>query len=1198
MQVGADATARGMAYEGNLDAYDWSNDDSEMANAAANGLLVSNHSYGIITGWEWNADDEVWYWHGDTDISETEDYRYGYYGNGARDWDGIVYNAPNYVIVKSAGNDRSDEPQNQPVTHLVWNKSIADWDSSDTVRDPDGDYNSIANKATAKNIITMGAVRSSGSMSSFSGWGPTNDGRIKPDIVAKGVNVYSSLSGSDDEYESYNGTSMSSPVASGSISLLQEHYNNLYGEAPLASTIKALVIHTADDLGLDGPDYAYGWGMLNTSAAAEVLSNDNAVEELTHVRELSISSSSEHEEVIWNDGVEPLRATIAWTDPEGTPASPSVNANDVMLVNDLDLRIINEDGEEFKPFMRNVAGSDESFLKGDNDRDNVEQVYIDVPETGYYTLRVSSKGSLTNNSQDYSLIVTGNTDPLQDAAPAYLTLSEEGEDGYAYADNSASTDISGNTMAIEMWVKMDASSDPDAILVSKKDSDATSSGYELATIGDGEERRILFAPTAYSSRHLVSNTGIRAGEWTHISAIYNAGDAFIYINGELDAQSTNSSLAVGSTSSYLTIGSNSGNNENFFRGSIDELRLWGGARSLFDIQGDFDQELNGDESGLLVYYPFNNESEYRTSDYTSFGNTLLFNTITGTEGPGVLPLTPMVYGKIGDQSVTLKIDEREFAEGVASQYKIYRTGTGVRNHVGDLSAASGAQLFTDNGLSNGNTHKYEVTIVDDDGNEGDFSNPIYLTPNQRIGGTSLDFEDQGLVQFTERPNHSIADNQLTIEFWIKRDKNSSGVQAIVTNESEYTRTGYGLYLVDGGEEARIVFTPSAYSSRHVTSRQGIRANEWTHVAAVYNDGSAQIYINGKLDIENIDSNLNIGSSGEGLTLGSNTEQNGQFFQGEIDELRIWNKNRTLSEIQSDFNEILWGDEEGLIGYWHFNEKYGGRMYGQAMRAASASGVGAIGYDRDGVFPIPPRIYAVPFDGDIRVYVEQPEYAAEDVTSYGIYKKEAGFTYSLKTTQNSSEQYYLDEDVTAEETHSYKASIIDGSGGESDHSYPVTATVYENQPAGQALRFEANQSGHVQFEYNPALDISGDSVTVEAWIRKDQANQKEAVILSNNVSNGGGYGLFVSDAGASSRITFAPTRYGSRQVTSQTYLEPNKWYHIAGVYNDGKANIYINGALDNSNNNNARSIGSNNYGLVIGASYLGADHYFIGEIDEV
>lgn len=1195
---GVDPDARGMAYEGSLDAYDWGNDDSEMANAAANGLLVSNHSYGSVTGWEWNSDEEEWYWYGDTDISETEDYRYGFYGSGAENWDNMVYNAPNYVIVKSAGNDRNDVPASQPVSHFVWSKSQGDWVTSTTVRDPDGDYSSIANKATAKNIITMGAVNSSGGMSTFSGWGPTNDGRIKPDIVAKGVSVYSSLSGSDTEYASYNGTSMSSPVASGSISLLQEHYINLYGQEPLASTIKALVIHTATDLGLDGPDYANGWGMLNTGAAAEVLSNDAAVQELTHVRELTKSSGFEYEEEIWNNGEEPLRVTIAWTDPAGSPVSASVDANDVMLVNDLDLRLVNEEGEEFEPYVRDVAGPDEPFLRGDNDRDNVEQVYIDAPEKGYYTIKVSNKGTLTNSSQDYSLIVTGNMNPLQEATPAYLTLSQDGQEGYAYATSSTSTDISGNTITIEMWVKMDASSDPDAILVSKKGSDAGSNGYELATVGDGEERRIIFAPSSYSSRHIVSNTGIRAGEWTHISAVYNDGDAFLYINGELDAQETNSSRALGSTASNLTIGSNSAHTGNFFRGSIDELRLWGNARSMFDIQGDFDGELNGDESGLMVYYPFNDESAQRTSDYTSFGNTLWFNNIVGTEGPGVFPLTPMVYGKIGNQSVTLKIDERDFAEGVANHYKIYRTGTGVRNHVGDLTTTSGAQLFTDDGISNGNIYKYEVTVVDDEGNEGDFSNPIYLSPNQQIGGTSLTFENQGFVEFTERPNHTITGNHITIEFWVKRDENSSGVQAIVTNESNYGGNGYGVYMVDGGEEARIVFTPSSYSSRHVTSRQGIRANEWTHVAAVYNDGKAQIYINGELDVEKINDSRAMGSADRGLTLGSNTEQNGQFFQGDIDELRIWNKNRTLSEIQSDFNEILWGDEDGLVGYWRFNEKYGGIVYGQAMRAASANGVGAISYDGSGVFPIPPRIYAVPHDGDIRVYVEQPEYAAESVSSYKIYRGRTGFTYALTSTQNSSEQYYLDEDVTAEETYRYKASIVDGSGGESDFTYPVTATVYDGRPAGQALRFEENQSAHVQFEYNPALDISGDSITVEAWVLKDQANQEGAVILSNNIASGGGYGLFVTDAGASSRITFGPTSYGSRHVTTQTYLEPNKWYHIAGVYNDGKARIYVNGALDNSKDNDPRSIGSNDYGLVIGASYLGADHYFIGEIDEV
>ena len=171
-----------------------------MAIAAANGMEISNHSYGYARGWRWNG--SSWDWYGSTSISDVEDYRFGFYDAGTKEWDDIAYNAPYYLICKSAGNDRGDGPGTTP--------STAEIDGGD-----DG-FDCIGTRGIAKNILTVGAVNeveeytgpSDVVMSSFSSWGPSDDGRIKPDIVAKGVDVYSSEGGSDTDYASYNGTSL------------------------------------------------------------------------------------------------------------------------------------------------------------------------------------------------------------------------------------------------------------------------------------------------------------------------------------------------------------------------------------------------------------------------------------------------------------------------------------------------------------------------------------------------------------------------------------------------------------------------------------------------------------------------------------------------------------------------------------------------------------------------------------------------------------------------------------------------------------------------------------------------------------------------------------------------------------------------------------------------------------------------------
>ena len=102
--------ARGMAYAANLDAYDWNSDTAEMALAAANGLLISNHSYGIAAGWLYlgGAPPDTWWWIGGAGPTDFEDPNFGYYDSESQLWDQIAVDAPYYLIVKASGNDRSD----------------------------------------------------------------------------------------------------------------------------------------------------------------------------------------------------------------------------------------------------------------------------------------------------------------------------------------------------------------------------------------------------------------------------------------------------------------------------------------------------------------------------------------------------------------------------------------------------------------------------------------------------------------------------------------------------------------------------------------------------------------------------------------------------------------------------------------------------------------------------------------------------------------------------------------------------------------------------------------------------------------------------------------------------------------------------------------------------------------------------------
>ena len=365
--------AKGMAPMAELLAYDFGGDEPEMTSAASQGMILSNHSYGIPA-------DNVPLWY------------IGYYDSNARNIDRIIYNAPYYLPIIAAGNDRQSGANSE-----------------------DGGYDYLTDKGVAKNNIVVAATfevleyedASDVFMSSFSSWGPTDDGRIKPDISAKGVNMYSSTGASNGSYTNMSGTSMSAPNVSGSLLLLQQHYNDLNGEYMLASTLRALALHTADEAGFaPGPDYRFGWGLLNTQHAAQVISQDGT--ESMIITE-TLDANDVYTYTFKADGTQDISATIAWTDPAANPlpggnedvATPS-------LVNDLDLRISQDGGVTFLPWVLDVATPTAGATTGDNVVDNVEKIEINTPEAGDYIVRVSHKGQLlVNDSQVFSLIIEG-----------------------------------------------------------------------------------------------------------------------------------------------------------------------------------------------------------------------------------------------------------------------------------------------------------------------------------------------------------------------------------------------------------------------------------------------------------------------------------------------------------------------------------------------------------------------------------------------------------------------------------------------------------------------------------------------------------------------------------------------------------------------------------------------------------------------
>jgi hypothetical protein len=405
---GFQASAKGMAPLVAIDSYDWNSDTAEMsATGAATSndsfttkIPLSNHSYGF---------DAV-----------TADM--GRYETNCNELDALALSLPYYLVFWAAGNEQDT------LTAL-------------------GGYQSITFSGLSKNILTVGAADDAvtsgvrdvtkGTLAYFSSMGPCDDGRIKPDLVANGVSVNSCISTSDTAYDAtYSGTSMATPNAAGSATLLVQLYSREFSSQRMRSSmLKALLIHTADDVGRPGPDYQYGWGYLNVKTAADVILAHKASLAAPKMVDDSISNSSKTKSYnyVW-DGTSPLKATLCWTDPAGT-AQTAANSRTPNLKHNLDLKITAPDGTTiYQPYTMPFVGTwtqasmTLNATKGKNNVDNVERVDLPAPtQTGTYIVTVSLDGTLTTSTQAFSLVVTGASSVEANPPPVVsLTAPTEG----------------------------------------------------------------------------------------------------------------------------------------------------------------------------------------------------------------------------------------------------------------------------------------------------------------------------------------------------------------------------------------------------------------------------------------------------------------------------------------------------------------------------------------------------------------------------------------------------------------------------------------------------------------------------------------------------------------------------------------------------------------------------------------------------
>ena len=275
---------------------------------------------------------------------------------------------------------------------------------------------------------------------------------------------------------------------------------------------------------------------------------------------------------------------------------------------------------------------------------------------------------------------------------------------------------------------------------------------------------------------------------------------------------------------------------------------------------------------------------------------------------------------IADDSAELGVDySLQDSAGntlVADSSGTYTSDTLVIEAIDDFVYDSAEKSFTLALSEADGGQTYEHTIVNSNPavSIADYTTTIYETPVDFGNTVALNGEDASISFDIDNVNAvAEVETEVTYEFWFKTTKDNTGLFSVAKNNGE--ATDRQIYLNNGN-----IAVPDNDNQTLATTGLNLADGQWHHVAHVIGSsvGGQKIYVDGKLTAEGAKDTSTFDDILLNARIGYAEDAESDYFEGEIDEVRLWNEVRTQEEIQENLYQSI-EEKNDLIAYYSFGD---------------------------------------------------------------------------------------------------------------------------------------------------------------------------------------------------------------------------------------------------------------------------------------